>query len=157
MKLLAFADSHNHPAPMLDVLARHEDVHACFFLCDGERDVEAVQEAYPLLPLYSVQGNCDTGSYEPYEGLAPFGGVLFFYTHGHSLQVKQGLDNLWWAASRRGANAALFGHTHVPYYEFRNGLHLFCPGSIALPRFGSPTYGLITVQNKTPHFEICKV
>ncbi|MGD9560364.1 MAG: YfcE family phosphodiesterase [Oscillospiraceae bacterium] len=156
MKLIAFADSHNAPRHMLAALARHKDVEACFFLGDGERDIGAIRKAFPLLPLYSVQGNCDPNSFEPYEGMAPFGGVLFFYTHGHSLFVKQDLESLWWTAQKRGADAALFGHTHVPYYEFRNGIHLFCPGSISFPRFGAPTYGLITVENQRPSFEICK-
>ena len=33
-------------------------------------------------PIYRVRGNCDIGFDDPAEGLAPFGGVLFFDTHG---------------------------------------------------------------------------
>lgn len=157
MKLLVFSDTHNRPQHMLDAVAEEQNADACFFLGDGANDPAALAEAYPQLPLYAVQGNCDPGSFEPYDGLAPFGGVLFFYTHGHTFSVKEGLDLLWWTARRRKADAALFGHTHIPYYEYRNGIHLFNPGSIALPRFGSPTYGRIIIENKTPHFEIVKM
>lgn len=157
MKLLVFSDTHNRPQNMLDAIAAEDGADACFFLGDGSGDPEALQEAFPQLPLYAVQGNCDPASFEPYDGLAPFGAVLFFYTHGHTFSVKDGLDLLWWTARRRSADVALFGHTHVPYYEFRNGIHLFNPGSVSMPRFGTPSYGRITITEKVPQFEIVKL
>ena len=40
-------------------------------------------------------------------------GVLFFYTHGHHYGVKRGSERLAQCAGDRGADVALFGHTHV--------------------------------------------
>ena len=61
-------------------------------------------------PIYRVAGNCDVGYQEPTEGMAPFAGVLFFYTHGHHYGVKMGSERLAESAGERGADVALFGH-----------------------------------------------
>ena len=63
------------------------------------------------------------------DGLAAFDGVLIFYTHGHMYGVKYDLDTLADAASARGAEVALFGHTHIPHAETRSKVFLFNPGS----------------------------
>lgn len=157
MKLLAFSDTHGHPQRMLDAVAQEPDAAACFFLGDGEQAPAALREAFPALPVYTARGNCDLASLEPAEGLVPFGGVLFFYTHGHAYRVKEGLNALCLAARRHGADAALFGHTHMPSYALRGGVHLFNPGSIALSRCGGPTYGRILVENQVPAFEIVRL
>ena len=63
------------------------------FLGDGLYDLDTALELRktPLpCPVYRVRGNCDVGYPDPAEGLAPFAGVLFFYTHGHHYGVKMG-------------------------------------------------------------------
>lgn len=157
-KLLVFSDTHGHGQPMLDVVAgQGAGADACFFLGDGVRDTEMLREVYPQLPLYTVRGNCDMASFEPDDGLAPFGGLLIYYTHGHLLQVKDGLEALWWRARRNKADIVLYGHTHIPVYGEREGVHFFNPGSIALPRFGPPSYGVITIEDGKPGFEIVRL
>ena len=155
MKLLVFADSHNLAGNMINAASQHLDATACFFLGDGARTAPDLQTTFPQIPLYLVQGNSDFGSFAPIDGLAPFGGLLFFYTHGHKFGVKRGPDKLCLAAQRLGADVALFGHTHTPFYEQRNGVHLFCPGSISFPQKGPPSYGIITIDNGIPAFQIC--
>lgn len=155
MQLLVFSDTHGSSGKMLDVIDRNaKDAEAVLFLGDGEEDANAIEAKYPRLPLYRVAGNCDYASFCPESGLAAFGGVLFFYTHGHNYGVKAGLDKLAQEAKARGADAALFGHTHIAHYEKRNGIHLFNPGSLTIPRGGGPSYGRITLQNNLPNFEI---
>lgn len=155
MKLLVLSDTHGKGGPVLDLAGRLPDIGACIFLGDGGRDADLLADAAPNLPMYRVKGNCDFSGFDPEEGLAAFGGVLFYYTHGHTLGVKRGLDGLWQRAKAAGANAALFGHTHAPYYEFRNGIHLFNPGSLTQPRGGTgPTFGLVTAQKGKATFDV---
>ena len=154
MKLLVFSDTHGNAAPMLDAAGRETDANACFFLGDGVRDAQLLAEKHPALPLYVVRGNCDLAAPDPTEGLVPFGDLLLFYAHGHTLSVKMDLERLFWMATRRGADIALFGHTHTPHYECRDGLHLFNPGSIGQPRGGPPTYGIVTIREDVPEFRI---
>ena len=82
---------------------------------------------------------------EPSEGMVPFGGVLFFYTHGHHYGVKMGSERLAECAGERGADVALFGHTHRR--ELVRGVGtaatVFNPGSL---RDGG-SYGVITITN----------
>lgn len=153
MKILVASDTHGRSEPLLEVAAGLSGIHVCVFLGDGSRDADLLQSQFPSLALYRVRGNCDFGSYDPDEALTVLGGLLVYYTHGHQLGVKQGVDALWQHAHSRGADIALFGHTHAPYYEFRNGVHLFNPGTLGQPRGGEMTYGMITIENGKPSFE----
>ena len=83
---------------------------------------------------------------EPTDGLAAFDGVVIFYTHGHMYGVKYDLDTLADAASARGAEVALFGHTHIPHAETRSGVFLFNPGSCGRCYTGPDTYGILTLD-----------
>lgn len=154
MKLLVFSDTHRHTRRMLEVAKKEKYVDAMVFLGDGDQDADALQRRHSRTPLYRVRGNCDYYSHEPPEGLVPFGGVLFFYTHGHHYDVKHGLENLVQAARRSGADAVLYGHTHCAHYEVRDGIHLFNPGSLTMPRRGGPTYGIVQAENGKADFEI---
>ena len=115
-------------------------------LGDGLRDLELALTLYPKLRAYSVAGNCDYGALEPTDGLAAFDGVVIFYTHGHMYGVKYDLDTLADAASARGAEVALFGHTHIPHAETRGGVFLFNPGSCGRCYTGPDTYGILTLD-----------
>ena len=156
MQVLVFADTHGRSRRMLNIVEENiSSTHAVFFLGDGARDADELERKFPKLLLYRVHGNCDFGDFFPNSALVPLGGFLFFYTHGHSYQVKDELDSLWNAANARGADVALFAHTHIPHNEQRRGLHLFNPGSLGLPRAGSYSWGRISIEKgAAPVFEI---
>ena len=146
-RILVVSDVHGRVARMRWVL-KNEPADALFFLGDGLYDLEqaiAANGATPAYPIYRVRGNCDVGYPDPAEGLAPFGGVLFFYTHGHHYGVKSGYERISGYAADRGADVALFGHTH--YKALRAATEfspaLFNPGSL---RDGG-SYGVITVTD----------
>ena len=145
-KLLVLSDSHGGRTAIERVLMKEsKNIDALIFLGDGLRDLELTLTLYPKLRAYSVAGNCDYGALEPTDGLAAFDGVVIFYTHGHMYGVKYDLDTLADAASARGAEVALFGHTHRR--ELVRGVGtaatVFNPGSL---RDGG-SYGVITIEN----------
>ena len=150
-RILVVSDVHGQTSA-LRWLLRHETADAMFFLGDGIGDLNAAVEAEkrqgrpPRWPVYTVRGNCDTayGEY-PLEGLAPVGGVLFFYTHGHAYGVKAGSRRLAEEGMARGADVVLYGHTHRCRLEpAAAGVPaLFNPGSI----LEGGSYGVITVDN----------
>lgn len=151
--ILVLSDTHGSASAFTRVAAKNPGANALIFLGDGCRDLEKVQEQLPM-PVYPVHGNCDFGALEPGEGLVAFEGVLFYYVHGHQFDVKYTYEALARCAAARGADAALFGHTHLPDLVQIGGVTLFNPGSAALSRNGRPTYGRITVeQGKAPVFE----
>ena len=146
-KLLVLSDSHGGRAAIERVLLKENaNIDALVFLGDGLRDLEQALTPYPRLRAYSVAGNCDYGALEPTDGLAAFDGVVIFYTHGHMYGVKYDLDTLADAASARGAEVALFGHTHIPHAETRSGVFLFNPGSCGRCYTGPDTYGILTLE-----------
>ena len=147
-KILVISDVHGRLRDLRWVL-QNETADAMFYLGDGLYDLNAALElrGEPVpYPIYRVAGNCDVNYSEPSEGLAPFGGVLFFYTHGHHYGVKMGSERLAECAGERGADVALFGHTHIPHAEARSGVFLFNPGSCGRCYTGPDTYGILTLD-----------
>ena len=146
-KLLVLSDSHGGRAAIERVLMKEsKSIDALIFLGDGLRDLELALTLCPKLRAYSVAGNCDYGALEPTDGLAAFDGVVIFYTHGHMYGVKYDLDTLADAASARGAEVALFGHSHLPHAQTRNKVCLFNPGSCVGCYTGTDTYGILTLD-----------
>ena len=45
------------------------------------------------------------------------GGYHIFITHGHGYYVSMGEERLKQEARGRGADIAMYGHTHRPFYE----------------------------------------
>ena len=97
---------------------------------DGGHDAQALTGN--ILQTVIVRGNCDGWS-SPYkeEMLVPINGVTFMVTHGHRYRVKQDLSTLADSAAAKGAQIVCFGHTHIPFCEWRNGVLLVNPGSCA--------------------------
>lgn len=96
-KILVVSDTHGR-VTRVRWLLRHETADALFFLGDGLYDLEQAltqERLQPPYPMYRVRGNCDIGYPDPAEGLAPFGGVLFFYTHGHLYNAKSSYEPCW--------------------------------------------------------------
>ena len=146
-KLLILSDSHNSTSAVERILHAESDATAVVFLGDGLRDLEEALALHPKMKVYAVAGNCDFGALEPLDGLAAFDQVVVFYTHGHMYGVKYDLDTLADAAAARGAEVALFGHTHKPIALQKNGVFLFNPGSCGRCYTGPNTYGILTLAD----------
>ena len=69
-------------------------------------------------------------------------GVKIFYTHGHYYGVKSGLYTFACAARERGAQVALYGHTHNALEDYDDGLYLLNPGSL---NSWEATYGTVDI------------
>ncbi len=141
MRILVFSDSHGDRHALQDVLLRHPDITDVIHLGDGLREVEDAVEQFPDHTFYPVRGNCDYAGMAPDARLEVLGGKKVLCTHGHRYNVKYGLYTYACAARERGADVALFGHTHQPLEEYADGLYLFNPGSL---RNGS--YGILDVS-----------
>ena len=78
MKLLVVSDVHGDLDALERAVDAEADADAVIFLGDGLREAEDLQDMRPELKIYSVRGNCDYASFAPPDGLAAFGGVLFY-------------------------------------------------------------------------------
>ena len=131
MKILVLSDSHSALSFMrrcVDTVAPDVMIHLGDYYDDGQ----VIAEEYPQLRTYRVPGNCDRyrGPVWAAETLVEkVCGVKLFMTHGHRHQVKSGLGALIRDARTTGAQAVLFGHTHMPLCRYEEGLWIVNPGS----------------------------
>lgn len=121
----------------------------CVFLGDGLSAVVSYKNKLGDR-LVMVKGNCDFSSHQE-EVVLDIEGHKIFATHGHNYRVKTSLNNLHYRAKELGADIALFGHTHIPYQEYEDGILFLNPGSLSSPRLGAPSYAyLILAPQKKP-------
>ena len=157
MKLLILSDSHSQIAPMDEVLRDHPDIAMAIHLGDYVRDANIVSKFHPSLPFSTVAGNGDFLSNAPLRSIFEFGGKTIFACHGHEYRVKSGLSLLLQAARDAGADIALFGHTHVPYSDYHDGIYGLNPGSIGSPPGGrAPSYGILDVSSERFNGTLCQ-
>ncbi len=142
MRVLVVSDVHGKLNLLREAIEAQPTARNVIFLGDGLRQVEDVMDLYPDRTFYTVPGNCDFGAGGIPIRQETFGGKRFYFTHGHLHDVKHTLYRLDMAAREAGADMALFGHTHVPYEEYADGMYLFNPGSLGYDR----TYGYVDIE-----------
>ena len=144
MNILVVSDSHGKTDNLMRAveLTRPEYV---LHLGDCQRDLERLRQAFPMLPMEGVPGNCDYGSCDQPERLTELGGVRILMLHGHTRGVKSDIMRAVWAARECGAQVLLFGHTHRPLVDNDGSLLTLNPGA-AGDRF-RPTCGILTIEN----------
>lgn len=150
MRILVLSDSHD----AYNLLQRAIDKEkgngfdALVFLGDGEDDYNIVTRRLAGIDTYRVRGNNDWDTSITLAAAVKIGSHRYLLCHGHTFGVRQGTETLENAARQNNCHAVLFGHTHRRHYSFSSGIHIFNPGSIALPRDDmGKSYGIITEEN----------
>ena len=131
MRLLVLSDSHGD-IPSLEIAIKNEKTaDAVIFLGDGLNDLEQVSHLLNGKTVIAVAGNCDSAmSPYPRRAVEVFADKTVYCTHGFVEKVKFGFDTLKTSALYSDANIVLFGHTHIPYTSYDDGLYLMNPGSV---------------------------
>jgi len=135
--ILVLSDSHGNIPALTTALkwACNADIHAAAFLGDGYEDLNlASARAGFDLPWHTVRGNGDYQFSVPNDLALEISGRTLFLSHGNRHNVREGHKTIAAAARNAGAEAALFGHTHIPHCATVNGMFLLNPGSIGRPR-----------------------
>ena len=147
MKVLVLSDSHRRGFLVRQAVEAEGDPDLLIHCGDAEEDLEAVLPGHAY-PVRGVSGNCDWRGDLPGELLLREGGHTVYVAHGHVHGVRCGLDRLALSARKKGADLALFGHTHEPGIWRMPGLLLVNPGSIAEPRQAGrqKTYAILTLE-----------
>lgn len=148
MRLLVLSDTHGRSSLIDRVLRLEKDAKEVFFLGDVVSDIEDIKPEYPDRNFHIVRGNCDYFCEYPLFDIVECGGVTVYMTHGHKHFVKSGVDDIIKAAKDVGASIALYGHTHISAIEYRDGIYAINGGSLALPRDGKASYGVIDVSKE---------
>jgi putative phosphoesterase len=135
--LLVMSDTHGNIASLKAVLAwaKKHQIDDAAFLGDGADDISAaVRETAFSGSIAMARGNGDSHHHIPTAMTLDFAGHTFFLVHGHLHRVNDGFDSLIAAAISVDADAALYGHTHVPFWEEMSGMLVLNPGSVGAPR-----------------------
>jgi len=144
-KILILSDTHGVKIRMSAAVRRFPDVDMIMHLGDYSRDADYIRKITET-EVCNVRGNCDLGSMAEDELLLSVEGVNILMVHGHKQNVKSSLLGLALYAQEREADAALFGHTHIPTEQYHSNVLLYNPGSLGEPRGMRPTVGLMTVD-----------
>ena len=103
-----------------------------------------------IAPVTAIRGNVDThgpNSLLPATEAIELAGCLIYLLHS--------LDDLDLNPKAAGIGVVLYGHSHKPSIELRNGVLYLNPGSAGPRRFNLPiTYALLRVHNSQPQAEI---
>lgn len=93
-----------------------------------------------------IRGNCD-GEVDQmvldFPVLADFaavyaGGKMLYLTHGHHLEEA--------AKAVAPGDVILYGHTHLPDFSEREGVYYVNPGSVSIPKNGTP-HSYLVLEN----------
>lgn len=145
VRLLILSDSHGRTS-LCDRAVEAFKPDMIIHLGDIERDAEYIEDVYPDIPLVAVRGNNDALCARDTERVLEVCRLRIFITHGHLYSVHDGGRRLAERAKEKDCTLALFGHTHSPADNVFDGVRVFNPGSISLPRSGSPSAGVLEID-----------
>lgn len=149
MLIVVVSDNHRN----LDVLNKIVKKYplADLYLHAGDSE----SHDFEIEPFISVRGNCDHYIKVPHR-LIDVEGFRIYLFHGHNTNLTA--DVLSAIAKNHDCNIIIHGHTHAPYYNFYNDVHILCPGSVSSSRskFGK-AYAIIKINNNDINVEIMKV
>ncbi len=152
MKYLVISDSHGKVNYIKRIIEKEKDIKDIIFLGDGIKDIVVIKAEMPHLNIYYVAGNVDTNKSIKTTEILNIKNYKVFLCHGDGYHVKMSLLPLRKECINKGYDIALYGHTHMQYYEYYNGLYLFCPGSVTPSDNPFSCYGIIDFSSEKPKF-----
>lgn len=159
VKILIVSDTHGQLRRFKEMLEKTGRPDRLLHLGDAEGQQEEI-ERLAGCPVDIVRGNCDCDFDIPQDKLIDIGKYRVFLTHGHRYQVNFGTQTLEEAARLRGADIAVYGHTHVPLIRQGKDLTVLNPGSLSLPRQDGFAYTYILMEidrEGEAHYTLCKL
>ncbi len=129
MKALILSDSHRDFSSILRAMEQEKNITHIIHAGDVQKDVDDIIALWQELPCISVLGNNDFNVWgEPTQREFILEGKQILLTHGHLYRVKSSLAPLQREARSVQADICIFGHTHQPFLEQRDGIWFLNPG-----------------------------
>lgn len=164
MKILIASDIHGSAKYCRKLLERYEEDKAGRLLLLGDllyhgprNDLPEEYEPKQVIgmlnalkdEIFCVRGNCEAEVDQMVfsfpvmadYALMPLGNRMVFITHGH-VYNKENLPPM------KAGDILLHGHTHVPACEETGGIVYMNPGSVSIPKNGTPR-GYMTLEGET--------
>lgn len=150
MKILIVSDSHGQHDLVRRAIGQEAPIDMLIHAGDVEGDLDRVLGDKREYEIRAVTGNMDWSDRLEDELCFPVFGHVIYLTHGHRLGVHGGTYRLTERARKKGADIAIYGHTHIPDYGTEEGVTVINPGSIAKPRQQGwhKTYAVLTIDEE---------
>lgn len=133
MRVLIVSDTHGRHRNLDRALEEAGKIDVFIHLGDvegGETYINAVVDC----EKHMVAGNNDFFSDLPNTEEFYLGDKKVFITHGHQFYVSLDPMVVREEGIARNADIVMFGHTHRPYLNQKDGVTVLNPGSLSLPR-----------------------
>ena len=149
MKILIVSDTHGQEKNLEEVLEKESLIDALIHLGDLEGGEDFIN-THVSCPAYLVSGNNDIFCSLPRDREITLGNSKVLLTHGHYYYVSLGVEELRRQAASRDYQVVMFGHTHKPYFETKDGVTILNPGSLSYPRQEGrrPSYMIMEIDEK---------
>ncbi len=145
-KIIVVSDSHGDVRGIESLRSLFLENDYLIHLGDGANDTKPLRMEQPE-KVYACCGNNDPFCLYPDEDELDIEGVKIFFCHGHKYGVKSGLGNLAKAAKKRGAQIALYGHTHEAKITEIDGVTLINPGAFWGTLQNGAAYCYLVIHN----------
>jgi putative phosphoesterase len=161
MRIVVISDTHGNVDKAALILMTFPGIDLVVHLGDHIGDMWALAADLPC-PVMGILGNEDKAEPGPTELVIPAEEVSILAVHGHLFDLNpylpkdewgRRMDDLVAAARRQYARACLFGHTHRPHLEKRDGVLLVNPGDL-YPGGDFASVALVTVEGNAVSAEI---
>lgn len=149
MRILIVSDTHRRHTNLERVIKKIGHLDLAIHLGDAEGEEEDIASIVGC-PLEIIAGNNDFFSRLAKEKELQIGKYKVLLTHGHYYYVTVGTEQIISDARARGKDIVMFGHTHRPWIEYREGIVALNPGSISFPRQEGrkPSYILMEIDRE---------
>ncbi len=147
LKILVISDSHGQNHLLRRAIGQEAPIDILVHAGDVEGSLRQELGENTEYKVYAVCGNMDWRDEYPDSLCFEAGGKRFYVVHGHHHGVHTTRERVRAAARDRGAQIAVYGHTHMPLLLEEDGITLLNPGSIAKPRQAGwkKTYAVIEI------------
>ncbi|MDP4125365.1 MAG: metallophosphoesterase family protein [Bacillota bacterium] len=149
MLIAVFSDTHLRAGKSLPTFVWQHLTNVNLILHAGDlTHIGLLEELGCIAPVRAVRGNCDSwDSSLPERDIFECEEVKIGLIHGDSGNGRSTQDRAYNAFKNSEVELIVFGHSHIPFMEMRNGILMFNPGSPTDKR-REPQYsfGLVSIQ-----------
>ncbi|MDO5022261.1 MAG: YfcE family phosphodiesterase [Eubacteriales bacterium] len=125
---LAVSDVHNAQTKLQRLIEQETLAQGLLFAGDGLTSALKYKDNFN--EFYAVPGNCDFAFGEQHEKLILYHGKRIFLCHGHRYRVKYEMLSLLYRCKEQEADICVFGHTHSPMVNWKDGILFVNPGAL---------------------------
>lgn len=157
VRILVFSDTHRRINKCIKYIDAIKKIDYIIHLGDTVRDAEEIKTLYQQIPIEYVPGNNDFFTRIEKEKIISLSNKRIYMTHGHLYRVKFEYDTIIKRGIDLKVDILLFGHTHTPYNAVHNKMYVLNPGSVTLPNYGNPSFGIIEIEKEKVNTSIFEI